>query len=263
MVIGRSRRGLVIGVGREAFRPSPVFLALVALCVTGGVMAWNDFGNPSLDVFVFVVAGWLVSLCLHEYAHALLAYRAGDVSVAGRGYLTLNPFKYTHPLLSLVLPVLFLLMGGIGLPGGAVWVDRHAIRGRLADSLISAAGPAVNVVLSIGLCLPFFFVDNVGEHLTFWAGLAFLAFLQITASLLNLAPVPGVDGGNLLKPWLPPNWQRGFDMVAPFGMLLLIAVLFEPRANTIFFGVVFAFSDLLGLPSDLYSIGFGLLQFWR
>ena len=51
--------------------------------------------------------------------------------MAARGYLTLNPLKYTHPLLSIVLPVLFLLMGGIGLPGGAVWVDRHAIRGKL------------------------------------------------------------------------------------------------------------------------------------
>jgi Zn-dependent protease len=154
-------------------------------------------------------------------------------------------------------------MGGIGLPGGAVWVDRHAIRGRLADSLISAAGPAVNVLFAVGLCLPFAFVDNIGAHLTFWAGLALLAFLQLTASLLNLAPVPGVDGGNLLKPWLPSNWQRGFDVVAPYGMLLLIAVLFEPRVNTIFFGVVFALSDLLGLPPSLYSVGLSLLQFWR
>jgi Zn-dependent protease len=253
----------VIGVGKEAFRPSGVFLALVALCLTGAVMAWNDFGNPSVNVFLFVVSGWLVSLCLHEYAHALFAFRAGDVAVAARGYLTLNPFKYTHPLLSVVLPVLFLLMGGIGLPGGAVWVDRHAIRGRLADSVISAAGPAVNVLFAVGLCLPFAIADNIGAHLTFWSGLAFLAFLQITASLLNLAPVPGVDGGNLLKPWLSPKWQRGFDVVAPYGMLLLIAVLFEPRANALFFGVVFAISDLLGLPGSLYAAGLNLLQFWR
>ena len=48
--------------------------------MTGGVMAWNGYGNAGFDVFVFIVAGWLVSLCLHEYAHALLAYRAGDVA---------------------------------------------------------------------------------------------------------------------------------------------------------------------------------------
>ena len=66
-----------------------------------------------------------MSLCLHEYAHALVAYRAGDRGVADRGYLTLNPLKYTHPLLSIVLPVVVVMLGGIGLPGGAVWVD-HA-----------------------------------------------------------------------------------------------------------------------------------------
>lgn len=262
MVFDRSRRGLATGAGRDAFRPSGVFLALVALCITGAVMAWNGYGSPAFDVFVFVVAGWLVSLCLHEYAHALLAYRNGDVGVAARGYLKLNPLKYTHPLLSIVLPVLFLLLGGIGLPGGAVWVDRHAIRGRLADSLISAAGPAVNVIFAIGLCVPFAFVENTAEHGAFWAGLAFLAFLQITASLLNLTPIPGVDGGNLIKPWLSSQWQRGFDVVAPFGMLLLIALLFEPRANALFFSVVFGFSDLLGLPSGLYAEGLRLLQFW-
>lgn len=263
MVFGRTSRGLAIGVPKDAFRPSAVFLGLVALFITGGVMAWQGYGNPSFDVFVFVVAGWLVSLCLHEYAHAVLAFRAGDVAVAARGYLKLNPLKYTHPLLSIVLPVLFLLMGGIGLPGGAVWVDRHAIRNRLADSVISAAGPAVNVIFALGLLVPFIIGVDTTAHPVFWAGLGFLAFLQLTASLLNLAPVPGVDGGNLIRPWLSPQWQRGFDQVAPFGMLLLIAALFQPWVNEIFFNVIFAISDLFGVPPYLYADGFHLLQFWR
>jgi Zn-dependent protease len=263
LVFGRTSRGLAIGVPKDAFRPSGVFLGLVALFITGGVMAWRGYGNPSFDVFVFVVAGWLVSLCLHEYAHALLAFRAGDVAVAARGYLKLNPLKYTHPLLSIVLPVLFLLMGGIGLPGGAVWVDRHAIRDRLADSLISAAGPAVNVVFALGLLVPFLFDPDTQNHPTFWAGLGLLAFLQVTASLLNLAPVPGVDGGNLIRPWLSSQWQRGFDLIAPYGMLLLIAALFQPIVNNIFFTIVFGVTDLLGLPANTYFDGLDLLQFWK
>ena len=69
-------------------------------------MAWNGFGNVRASTSsCSSSAGWLVSLCLHEYAHALVAYRAGDLGVAERGYLTLNPLKYTHPLLSIVLPV--------------------------------------------------------------------------------------------------------------------------------------------------------------
>jgi len=60
----------------------------------------------------------------------VLAYSGGDRAVAQRGYLTLNPLKYTHPVLSIVLPLIFVILGGIGLPGGAVWVNHGAIRGR-------------------------------------------------------------------------------------------------------------------------------------
>ena len=59
-------------------------------------------------MFIFVIAGWIVSLCLHEFGHAFTAWRFGDHDVAVRGYLTLNPLKYSNPLLSLVLPVLFI-----------------------------------------------------------------------------------------------------------------------------------------------------------
>jgi len=256
-------RRLTAGTTRDAFRPSPIFLGLVALFATGGVMAWQGFGNMTVNILLFVIAGWLVTLSLHEYAHALVAYVNGDRSTAERGYLTLNLLKYTHPVLSIGLPVLFLLLGGIGLPGGAVWIDRHAIRGKLADSLISFAGPAVNVFFTIVLTLPFALGANVYEHVDFWRGLAFLAFLQLTASLLNLLPIPGVDGGNILRPWLNPEWSRGFDKVAPYGMLLLFVLLFQPTVNTIFFTVVYDIGDVIGLPTYLAAEGQRLFQFWR
>jgi Zn-dependent protease len=250
------------GTARDAFRPSPVFLGLVALFVTAGVMTWQGFGNVTFDVLLFVIAGWLVSLSLHEYAHALSAYRTGDRSVAERGYLTLNPLKYTHPILSIVLPVAFLLLGGIGLPGGAVWIDRHAVRSKLADSVISAAGPFVNVVFAVGLTVPFLIGVDTFAHQDFWASVAFLGFLQLTAALLNLVPIPGVDGGNILRPWLSPVWARRFDLFAPYGMLLLIALLFERTVNTIFFTVVFTICDIIGLPTGLAMYGRNLFQFW-
>jgi Zn-dependent protease len=256
-------RRLSFGTSRSAFRPSGVFLGLVALWVTGGVMSWQSFGNASVNIILFVIAGWVVSLSLHEYAHAIFAYHAGDRSVAERGYLTLNPLKYTHPILSVVLPVVFLVVGGIGLPGGAVWIDRHAIRGKAQDSLISAAGPGVNVLFAIVLTVPFLVGVDIRAHLEFWAGWAFLAFLQLTAALLNLAPIPGVDGGNLLRPWLSPVWARRFDLFAPYGMLLLIVMLFQPLVNRIFFEIVFWISDLIGLPPGLWSLGRELFQFWR
>src|SRR5262245_20815622 len=165
-------------------------------------MTWRGFGNVRIDVFLFVASGWVISLCLHEYSHAMLAYRGGDRAVADRGYLTLNPLKYTHPILSIVLPLPFLLLGGIGLPGGAVWVDHGALRSRVWDSVVSFAGPATNLLCTVLLIAPFTVgVDTVG-HPEFWAAVAFLALLQLMATVLNFMPIPGIDGGNLVEPWL-------------------------------------------------------------
>ena len=74
--------------------------------------------------FAIVLFGWIFSLCLHEFSHALVAYYGGDYTVREKGYLTFNPLKYTHPVFSIILPLVFLLLGGIGLPGGAVYIER-------------------------------------------------------------------------------------------------------------------------------------------
>ena len=89
-------------------RISPIFLAFVALAVLGGYLSWDDARTgviPRLGVFLLVIGGWVVSLCLHEFAHAYVAYRSGDHSVEAAGYLTLNPLRYAHPFLSIVLPI--------------------------------------------------------------------------------------------------------------------------------------------------------------
>lgn len=243
--------------------PSPIFLALVALFAASAWLAWTETGSPRLAVFGLVVSGWLVSLCLHEYAHAVVAFRAGDRGVADRGYLTLNPLRYSHPLLSIVFPVAVVLLGGIGLPGGAVWVDRHEIPGRLRHSLVSLAGPATNVVFTLILVLPFALGLAGTGRSAFWAGIALLAFLQLTASVLNLLPVPGLDGGNMIQPWLSPQWRRGYDLMAPYGFILLFALLWNPRIGGWFFDAVFAVGDLLGLPAHRYAEGFRLIRFWQ
>jgi Zn-dependent protease len=261
MDFGR-RRGLTVGSSRSAFRPSGIFLCILGLFIASAVMAWNRFGSVGVDVFLFVASGWLVSLCLHEYAHALTAYHSGDASVATRGYLTLNPLLYTHWLLSLALPLVFLVMGGFGLPGGAVWVDHGMIRSKVRDTLVSLAGPAINVAFTLITVAPFALGLATLDHVEFWAGLAFLCFLQLTASVLNLLPIPGVDGGNAVRPWLNYQWRRGFDQVAPWGLLIFVALLFNPSIRNGFFSVVFWIGDLVGFPQELYAYGWSLFRFW-
>lgn len=259
-------------VPRNAFIPSPVFVGIVALTVVSGWMAWTEFGNVRVDVLLFVLCGWLLSLCLHEYAHAVVAFFAGDRGVAERGYLRLNPLKYTSPLLSIVLPVVAVVLGGIGLPGGAVWVDHTYIRGKAQESLISLAGPATNVLFALVLAVPFWlgggrdigFLNGrlFGAHANFWVGLATLAFLQVMASLLNFLPVPGLDGGNIVRPWLNEQYQRAYALFAPYGFILLFVLLWQSRVNVWFFNAVAWLADLIGINSAIAEFGLFWMRFW-
>ncbi|MFE1785674.1 site-2 protease family protein [Streptomyces sp. NPDC059506] len=243
---------------------SPVFLALVAIMGVSGWAVWTGFSaSTGFAVFLYVVSGWIVSLCLHEYAHARTALHGGDITVGAKGYLTLNPLKYTHALLSIVLPVLFVIMGGIGLPGGAVFIERDRVAGRWKHSLISAAGPLTNVVFAVVLMLPFLLPDlGAGMPLPFLAAIAFLALLQVTAAILNLLPVPGLDGYGIVEPWLSYNVRRQVEPVAPFGLLIVFGCLWIPEVNAAFFGLVDAVMGLFGVEPYLPAFGLDWFRFW-
>ena len=240
--------------------PSPIFLGLVALTIISGWALWSGIGTPGIVTFIFVAAFWVVTLCLHEFAHALVAYRNGDESVLYRGYLTLDPLRYTHILFSIVLPLIFLLLGGIGLPGGAVFIDRGALRTRFSRSAVSAAGPLTNLAVAILLAIAIaLFSDERG----FWAAVCFLLFLQVTAAVLNILPVPGLDGFGIVEPYLPAGVLAGAARVAPFALLGLFVLLWIPAVNSAFFQAIFGLTNLLGVPPIQILRGIGLFQFWR
>lgn len=249
---------------RQSVRPSPVFLVIVGITVVGAVLAWLAAESVGLlahaGVFVFVIAGWLVSLCLHEFGHAFTAWRFGDHDVAVRGYLTLNPLRYTDPLLSIGLPVLFIALGGIGLPGGAVYVRTSFMTTR-QRTMVSLAGPLANVVLAVLLLAATrLFYDSA--HSAFWSGVAFLGFLQVTAVVLNLLPIPGLDGYGALEPHLDRDTQRSLEPVKQWGILVLLLLLFVPPLNQAFFSLVYWFFDFSGVPSVLAAWGSELTRFW-
>ena len=84
---------------------------LVALAVCLYAITLPQF--VGLATFGFVLIGWLFSLTLHEFAHAAAAFLNGDRSDSTRHYLTANPLLYIHPFLSIILPLLFVLLGGM------------------------------------------------------------------------------------------------------------------------------------------------------
>lgn len=250
----------------QSVRPSPIFLALVAVTVVGGVLAWRAGASVHqplayTGVFVLVIGGWIVSLCLHEFGHAFTAWRFGDHDAAMRGYLSLNPFKYSNPMLSMVLPLLFIAMGGIGLPGGAVWVRTGGMT-KWQRTAVSLAGPFTNLVLAVLLVGATGLFDLEG-HTVFWSGLAFLGLLQVMAVVLNIIPIPPLDGYGALEPHLSPALQRTLDPLKQYGFFILLFILIAPPLNGWFFSFVLGVYDLLGGDRPLAGQGYNLTLFWH
>jgi Zn-dependent protease len=269
------------GTGRGAFGSrgshqhtvSTVFLVVVAATVTGGVASWLGSGS-GFAVFVFVFGLYFTVLCLHEFGHAYAAHRGGDTSIASRGYLDLNPLRYVNPVLSLLLPAIYLIIGGLPLPGGSVQVNRAAIRTRAGASAVSAAGPLMNVVAAaismalVALFAPisygnFGWIDPAAPHWAFWAGLSFFAYLQVAVAILNLIPVPGLDGYGIIEPYLRFETRRALEPIRPYGILLVLLLLFAfPPVRDGFSTLVVDILRFGKQPDNGAAQGQALFKFW-
>jgi Zn-dependent protease len=253
---------------RGVIQVSPVFLGLVGVTAASGALLW--FGIvPAFAgalTIVFVTVGWITSVCVHEFGHAFVAYLGGDRSVRASGYLDLNPLRYTNILLSLIMPVLFLLLGGIGLPGGAVYIDRGALRSRAWDSAVSIAGPAGTLVCGLIVAIPFMVGAGAGlfneTNAGFFAALAFLGFIEAIALVLNLLPVPGLDGYGIIRPWLPYTLQGLANQYGQLGILAVFGVLwFVAPVSGAFFQAVLQLTGTIGIPPILIEIGRSNMRF--
>jgi Zn-dependent protease len=245
---------------------SPVFWLLVIGAFAAGLAAYYQWIQSGLAVFLFVTIGWVVSVSLHEFGHALVAYWGGDLGVLERGYLTLNPLKYTHGVLSIVLPVVFLALGGIGLPGGAVFINQAALKNRQIRSALSAAGPMVTGTLTLVLAFPFtteWYLNTANQHQSFWAGLSFLVFVQLWALAFNLLPFPGLDGFGVISPYLPHKIAKQLNGLGRATFLIFIMLfVFDTPVQRLFYQVIFGVLSLLGVSVEFLSKGFELYRFW-
>ena len=250
-------RAIIAGINWEFVAG---FIILIGFSVAA---LWQD--QPSLVVpgtVGFVVFGWVFSLCLHEFAHAATAYIGGDHSESTRSYLSFNPLKYLHPVFSIVLPLVFILLGGIALPGGAVYLNRNLVRSRGWQSAISLAGPLMNAVIAIVASIPFW-LGITNTHPALAEALAVFIFFQVFAVILNLLPIPPLDGFGVIAPWLPPDLRNTLYSFGNFTFLLIfLAVWYIGPVNEALFGAIG--NVLLALKIDplLVNFGFSTFQFW-
>jgi len=244
---------------------SPVFEILVAVFLAIAVLMLWQPAFARAAAFPFVLCGYLISVCLHEFGHAVTAYYSGDYTVRAKGYLTLNPLRYTDLQFSVILPLLYLAFGGIGLPGAAVYINTRLLRSRWQDALVSAAGP---IATAFVLCVLLFVLKTADPVLAkapaLHASLAFLALLQVTVLVLSLIQCPGLDGWGVIQHVMPDGVKEAGQRLATMAPFVLITALFlVPGLNHRFWKVIFWVCDAVGLDARLAWDGLKLFWFWQ
>lgn len=215
-----------------------------------------------LSVFLIVLVGWIFSLCLHEFSHAFVAYHGGDTSVREKGYLTFNPLKYTHPVYSILMPLIFLALGGIGLPGGAVYIETWRIRDRKWLSAVSLAGPSANLLVAfiLGVLLSFTSLGQAGIA----PALSFLAYLQVTAVVFNLIPLPPLDGFGIIAPYLNPGLRETIARLGGSAILIIFVLMWQvPFFSNLFGTITIALTEAIGIPLQQIAMGYSQFFFWK
>jgi Zn-dependent protease len=181
----------------------------------------------------------LFAITLHEVAHGWAARALGDRTAEMLGRLSLNPMKHVDPMGTVVVPMLMLVLGGF-LFGWAKPVPvgvRNLKHPRRDMALVAIAGPLSNLAMAIawGLLAKLAIVMNPEEGI--WLGVLLMARAGIVINLvlmvLNLIPLPPLDGGRVLTGLLPEAQARVMDRVEPYGLVILIVLMATGALNSI------------------------------
>src|SRR3970040_1715631 len=189
-----------------------------------------DLSTPQLVAVAFLPL--LFAITVHEVAHGWVAKKFGDPTAQRLGRLTLNPLKHIDPVGTILVPALLLMLGGFifgwAQPVAVTWENlRHPKRDM---AIVAAAGPGANLLMAFFWAI----VAKIGYMLgpDSWAGIPMQYMgvfgIQINAVLmiLNLIPLPPLDGGRVAVGLLPGPWAWRLARVEPFGFFILLALLF-------------------------------------
>jgi len=185
---------------------------------------------------VQVIAIWalpvLFAITVHEVAHGWVAKKLGDPTAMMMGRLTLNPLKHIDPIGTVVVPLALVLMGGFifgwAKPVPVTWDNLRNPKRDMA--LVALAGPLSNLVMAFGwaLVMKVGFMLGADFNWLAWpliymggAGIAINGVLM----LLNLLPVPPLDGGRVLAGLLPGPWAWKLSRIEPYGLMIMVGLM--------------------------------------
>jgi len=185
----------------------------------------------------------IFAITLHEAAHGYVAKYFGDTTAYMLGRVSVNPLRHIDPIGTVLVPMVTLALGGI-LFGWAkpVPVNFGRLRNPKKDMLwVAAAGPAANLAMAVFWALVVKISISIpGSSLALPMALMGKAGITINAVLmvLNLLPLPPLDGGRIAVSLLPPRLAYNYARLEPYGMVILVVLLFSGILNTILWPMI-------------------------
>jgi Zn-dependent protease len=198
-----------------------------------------------IQVLVFAIPA-IFAITVHEVAHGWVANRLGDPTAARAGRLSLNPFRHVDPVGTVLVPaVVYLTSGAFFGWARPVPVDWRRLRHPRRDmALVAAAGPLSNLLMLVIWILVLLNADQQGLWARMsWTGVSFNATIMV----LNLLPVPPLDGSRIVTSLLPAGAAVSYNRIEPFGLLILAALLMTGFLGAILKPLVTGLVGLLGL----------------
>jgi Zn-dependent protease len=201
-----------------------------------------------LPAVIVVAIMLLVGLPVHEFSHALAAYRLGDGTAKLFGRLTLNPIAHFDPLGGSLLALTFIGSAATGGALGFGWAKPTPVNplnlqgGRRGEALVAAAGPISNLALAIAGALPLRFlvanpqlVDQLGgPNGLIFQTLDLFVLINLVLMVFNLIPIPPLDGSKVMFAFMDRRTEYQVrPILEQYGFFILIALLFFPPGNSI------------------------------
>ncbi len=200
----------------------------------------------------------LFAITLHEVAHGWTARHFGDMTAAQLGRLSLNPIKHIDPVGTVIVPAVLLFLGGFVFGWAKpVPVNMFHLHNPKRDmAVVAAAGPAANLVMALGWAL----IAKLGVSMygtLEWIAVPLILMgqagiaINLVLMLLNLLPLPPLDGGRVVAGVLPDNLSYQYGRIEPLGLFILLGLLALGVLGKILSPPYTALSDLIVRVFDL------------